>query len=143
MLFAGIAIALFACKDKSTNTNNTPVPSFSYVTSRCNSHVLPIRTASDSVFTYSFNQNLIMDFSVWSNCCPDSGRFIPGYTIRIDTIFITVTDTAQALCDCICSYMIHIELTNLPLNQYIVRCRIGNGSNFDDPIHLVTVTRTK
>ena len=143
VLFVCIAIALFACNDKSTDTNDTPAPSFSYETSKCVSHGLPKGTALDSVFTYSFDQNLTMDFSAWANCCPDSGRFVLGYTIRTDTIFITVTDTAQALCKCICPYMIHTQLTNLSLNQYVVRCRIGNGQTFDDPIHLVTVIHMK
>jgi hypothetical protein len=141
LLFICITAALSACRDKPTGTNNTTTPSFSYETGKCLSHGLPKGTALDSIFTYSFLENLTLDFSVWANCCPDSGRFIPAYTIKMDTIFITVTDTAQALCRCICPYMIHIELADLNLNRYVVRCRTGDGRNFDDPIHLVTVMR--
>ena len=138
-----IVFVLFACKDKSTNANETPPSSFSYETSKCFAHGLAkgTGTALDSIFTYSFDQNITMDFSVWANCCPDSGRFVLDYRIKTDTILITVTDTTQNLCDCICPYMIHTQLTNLPLDQYVVQ--IGDGRTFDDPIHLVIVTRKK
>jgi hypothetical protein len=143
LLLLCLSLALVACKDRSTNTNDTSTTSFSYETSKCVAQGLPKATALDSIFTYSFDQNLTMDFSVWANCCPDSGRFVLDHTVKMDTILITISDTAQHLCNCICLYMIHAQLTNLSLDQYVVRCRIGNGRTFDDPIHLVTVTRKK
>jgi hypothetical protein len=145
LLLVCISLSLVACKDKSANTNETTLPIFSYETSKCVTHGLAkgTETALDSIFMYSFDQNLTMDFSVLANCCPDSGRFILNHVIKMDTILITVIDTAQNLCDCICTYMIHTQFTDLPLDQYIVRCRIGDGQTFDDPIHLVLVTRKK
>jgi hypothetical protein len=141
ILFFFLSLAFIACKDKSTNTNDTPNPTFSYETSKCSGHGLSKGTALDSIFTYSFDQELIMDFSVLSNCCPDSGRFVLNHTINMDTILIAVSDTAQHLCRCICSYMIHTQLTNLPLDQYVVRIEEGSPSNY--LLHLAIVKRKK
>jgi hypothetical protein len=99
--------------------------------------------SSDSIFSYSFSQNLILDFSAIGNCCPDSNRFTVNYDIRSDTIVVTVIDTARNLCRCNCLYMIHIQLTDLLMDNYTVRCRLGNGQTFIDPTHLVNVTRKK
>jgi hypothetical protein len=142
--FLFILCALVSCKDKSTNIDQR-IPFFSYETSKCVSSGLAKRSKimSDSIFSYSFSQNLIFDFSVKGNCCPDSNRFIISHDTRSDTIVITVIDTAQNLCRCSCLYMVHVELDNLSLDSYIIRCRLGNGQTFIDPIHLVTVARNK
>ena len=138
-----------SCKDKSTNTVNTKNPSLSYQLSKCiheasySSYSLAkgLKTASDSIFSYSFSQNLILDFSVTANCCPDSNRFTVGQEIRNDTIIITVLDIAKDGCYCDCVYMVHTEITDLPNYHYTVRCRDGHGQSFHDPLHLVNVVR--
>jgi hypothetical protein len=145
MLFLLLVFALISCKDESTNPKNEQMSSFSFESSKCLSHRLGKGTAPilDSMFTYSFDQYLVMDFSAQGNCCPDSGRFVLGHTIHMDTIFINVVDTAQNLCNCICPYMIHAEVKNLTLDKYIVCCRLGDGHNYYDTLHLVVVEQAK
>lgn len=137
----GFAILIaFSCKDRSTNPEDQPV-SFNYLSSKCVTQGLTKGTGLDSLFTYSFTDKLLVDFSVWANCCPDSNRFAVTYAMSADTIVISVADTARSLCRCICIYMIHTEFTGLQRDRYVVRCRIGNGQSYDDPIHLVQVFR--
>jgi hypothetical protein len=146
-----ILCMFISCKDKSTNADNTKSPTFFYETSKCISSVSSsssilareLITTPDSIFSYSFSQNLILDFSAIGNCCPDSNRFTLGQEIRSDTIFVTVIDTAQNLCHCNCIYMVHVEITDLAQDNYTVRCRLGNGQTFIDPTHLVNVVRKK
>lgn len=138
-----LAFLWFSCKEKISDPGSPGKETFSYTASACLAHGLAKGSALDSVFEYSFQQSLIVDFSAWSNCCPDSGRFSLSYAVRTDTIIVTVLDTAAHLCHCLCPYMLHVELADLPLDRYIVRCRIGNGQNYDDPIHLVPVNRSE
>lgn len=85
----------------------------------CQRGGLQKRSDEDSCFVYNFNeQTLSVDFCVTANCCPDSDRFIFDYTVEKDLIHVTVTDTADNLCRCICPYMIHTEFTDLPLDAY-------------------------
>jgi hypothetical protein len=134
---------LTACKEKSVEVDQAKIPTFSYETSHCVSSAMPKGTIvfSDSVFSYSFSDNLIMDFSSIGNCCPDSNRFIVSHEIRQDTIMITAVDTAQNLCNCNCLYMIHTEVIGLPMDRYVVRCYLDREQAVIDPIHLVTVIR--
>ena len=136
-------LTILSCKEKTVNSQNALTPSFISKSSKCVTSNLSKGSALDSVFTYSFNQTLTIDFSAWANCCPDSGRFVLNQSVQNDTILVSVIDTAQSLCLCICPYIIHVEANDLPLDQYIVRCRIGDGNNFLDPIHLVAVSRNK
>ena len=138
VLVMALSCVFIACEEKSSNPDTT---SFSFTSSKCVSQGLLKETTLDSLFTYTFNQDLVIDFTVWSNCCPDSNRFSVSHVIRTDTVIITVTDTVPDMCHCVCPYLIHAQVTNLPLNQYVVRCRFENESTCNDPIHLVTVTR--
>ncbi len=133
------ALLCFSCKEKSANPETQAPGSFSYESSKCMRGVLQKASVSDSVFTYTFSDKLIIDFSVTANCCPDSNRFSVSSTTGIDTIVVAVVDTAQNLCKCICPYMIHAEFGNLPNDHYVVHCTIGNSQGYTDPIHLVNV----
>jgi hypothetical protein len=75
-----------------------------------------------SCFSYTFNDTLKIDFCLPGNCCPDSNRFVTNYSIKSDTLFVTVVDTAANLCNCICTYINHIEITGLPNNSYLFYC---------------------
>jgi hypothetical protein len=142
-------LTLVSCKEHSSGTDTADIPSFMYITSRCLSAALSVSSSRanttaatpDSNFTYTFKQNLILDFSAAGNCCPDSNRFVVSQEIRNDTVLVTIIDTARNLCRCMCSYMIHAQWNNLPLDSYIVRCRLGDGKTFIDPIHFVAVVR--
>jgi hypothetical protein len=136
---------LTACKEKSTEVFPTGIPSFSFEMSQCISSALGkgVNTLPDSICTYSFSDYLILDFSAIGNCCPDSNRFVVNHQIKQDTILITVSDTARSMCYCMCLYMIHTEISNLPLDKYVIRCRLVNGESYLDPMHLITVMRKK
>ena len=144
-----ISILLFSliipqsCKDKSINPESILEPTFTSQVSGCVLRGLAKGTDLDSMFTYTFDQSLSIDFSMWANCCTDSESFIVHSAIHTDTILITVVDSSQNFCDCICPYIVHVEAKDVPLDRYIVRCRMGDGKYFLDPIHLVVVSRTK
>ncbi len=135
------ALLCFSCKEKSANPETQGPVSFSYQYGKCGEHSLQKPTVSDSVFIYTFIDKLIIDFSVRGNCCPDSNRFTVTSTAGTDTIVVAVVDTAQHLCRCICTYMIHAEFGNLPNNHYVVRCTAGVPQGESDLIHLVDVYR--
>lgn len=138
-------LVLFSCKEKATELQNSDV-AFSASSSKCQ---LSLRLAKvsvlDSLFEYSFSDNLILDFSVRTNCCPDSNRFVITQYIGADTLNIIVTDTAQHLCRCNCPYFIHAEYKNLTGNQYVVRCILETSAAIPPSasriIHCVTVYR--
>ena len=77
---------------------------------------------NDSCFDYIFRDTLKIDFCVSGNCCPDSQRFLTKFNIKADTLFVSVLDTAQNLCYCICNYKIHLEISGLSENQYLFYC---------------------
>jgi hypothetical protein len=79
--------------------------------------------AGDSCFSYRFENVLYVDFCAWGNCCPDSNRFAIESEVQHDTIFITVADTAAPLCRCMCIYVLHVELNDLPFPSYMFVCR--------------------
>ena len=141
MVLGIVALVCSSCKEKSTEPGDQKVITFSSLYSNCLAHGLSKGSGLDSVFNYSFTGNLIVDFSVWANCCPDSNRFAVSYRIANDTIIISAADTARSLCRCLCPYMVHAEFFNLQQDHYIIRCRAGNEGGYEDPIHLVDVYR--
>jgi len=136
-----ICILCFSCKEKSANPENQGPVSVSFESSKCMGSVLGKTSASDSVFTYTFTDMLIIDFSVTGNCCPDSNRFSVSSIAGTDTILIAVIDTAQNLCRCLCRYMIHSEFANLPNDHYVVRCTIAPPDGESEQIHCADVYR--
>jgi|GEM_PF-696133 len=142
--FGLLILICISCHEKSSEPELQSIVSFSSQSSKCLSHGLSKRNSFDSLFTYSFTDSLIIDFSVSANCCPDSNRFNVLYTAVNDTLIITVIDTAAYGCRCICPYLIHAEFGNLPNNHYIVRCvfvYIAAPYLSHDPIYLVNVDR--
>jgi hypothetical protein len=129
-----------SCNEKSTSPDSQSAISFSSHYGKCLSQGLPKSSSLDSVFTYSFTDSLVIDFSVNANCCPDSNRFVVTQRAGPDTLVISVADTAGNLCYCICTYMVHASFENLPNDHYVVRCRVGNSQGYED-IHLVDVYR--
>lgn len=90
---------------------------------------------ADSCFSYQFGTDLIIDFCVTANCCPDSNRFDLSYETRHDTIAIAVQDTAARLCRCICPYVIHAEFHELPLDHYTIQCMYDNRVAYNEEVH--------
>lgn len=84
-------------------------------------------TAADSCFSYEFETSLIVEFCITANCCPDSNRFELSFEVVDDTITVVIADTAANLCRCVCTYHIHAEFTNLPLNRYHITCQKSSG----------------
>ncbi len=116
-----IASILFSCSDKSTGPENQQ-SGLLYQIRGCQHGGLAKLSSSDSCFSYQFKKDLVMDFRVTANCCPDSNRFSLSYGIRNDTIAVVVVDTAANLCYCICRYFIRAEFRDLPLDRYIFSC---------------------
>ena len=140
----GIIVLLsFSCKEKSTGPTTQQPVLFSSRSSKCLSQGFAKSSGLDSVFTYSFTDTLLIDFSAIANCCPDSDRFEISQEIGTDTLIVSVADTALHLCRCVCPYMIEVEFVGLPNDHYVIRCRIGDPQGYVDPIHLVNVYRQK
>ncbi len=93
-------------------------------------------TYIDSCFTYSFTEKLIIDFCVGGNCCPDSHRYSITSKVLSDSIIISVIDTAQNKCKCICNYIIHGEFESLQKDEYFVKCILN-----EHPVYLKIVKR--
>ena len=98
-----------------------------YQVNGCQDGELSKAATGDSCFTYQFDSDLILDFCVSANCCPDSGRFTLEQAIQNDSITITVLDTAANLCFCDCSYIIHAEFYDMPEDMYYVDILTGDG----------------
>lgn len=114
---------LISCAEKSTTeSNNQESPKKLHQIDGCMSNLLKSTASEDSIFNYAFDDSLIIDFCVSSNCCPENSRFNLSSDTQDNIISITIEDTAAHLCHCICPYFIHAEFTDLSLNQYIIAC---------------------
>jgi len=79
------------------------------------------KTANDC-FEYTFKDNLIIQFCVNGNCCPDTARFVSNYKINGDQITILVKDIAPNLCKCNCNYIIEADFVSILQKSYLVNC---------------------
>jgi hypothetical protein len=120
-----LPLIIYSCSETNPIKSEGNEIQFSYSQSKCNSH-LGKRSGNesnsaniDSSLSYTFNDTLKVDFGIWGNCCPDSQRFVTDYTIKSDTILITVKDIAKNGCYCDCNYTIHFELTGLTQEEYL------------------------
>jgi hypothetical protein len=86
----------------------------------CQSGSLSKAAVGDSLFSYQFDDDLLLDFRVTGNCCPDSNRFELSHEIFGNDITIIVADTAADLCLCVCPYVIHAEFYDMPEDMYVV-----------------------
>jgi hypothetical protein len=115
-----------SCNDKSIDTVEKEVKATLYQLPGCPSHSSSLNKVSlreDSCFTYEFKDKLTIDFCLDGNCSPDHDRFDLSYSISNDTIYIAVKDTAKNNANCFCTYTIHAEFQNLPLDRYIFNCK--------------------
>jgi len=136
-VFAGFIFLCSSCSDESiTPVKQTVLKQIA----GCNKLSLNKSGSANSCFSYSFKDNLILDFCVSGNCCPDKDRYILTSGIVGDSIFITIKDTAQNLCRCNCNYIIHSEFFSLPRSNYIVKC-IRKELPEDQVIYLEQVNR--
>ena len=115
-------VALLACSEKPT-TSKPNVETEIYQAGGCQRQVFNKAAAGeDSCFIPQFAEDLLIDFCVTANCCPDTNRFEATSLVKSDTIIIMVQDTAVALCLCDCPYRIHAEFRNLARSSYLVLC---------------------
>lgn len=115
--FLLIGILIFNCTNEPNDIE--PVVSISQKPG-CAGAILN-KSITDSCFDYRFGAELEINFCVSGNCCPDSNRFKFSHKIYADTISISLTDTAQNLCRCICNYLVNSRIESLPLSKYIVK----------------------
>ncbi len=78
--------------------------------------------STDSLFQYTFNKDLIIDFYVTGNCCPDSNRFECSSFHKEDSLIVYIKDIEENLCKCICKYKIHGEYKNITKDFITVKC---------------------
>ena len=88
----------------------------------CQKNVLLKSVQTDSCFNYKFDNSLSIEFCVTGNCCPAKDRFKLSSNVFRDSITITIIDTAENLCRCICNYIIHSEFQGLQNDRYIIKC---------------------
>jgi hypothetical protein len=125
-----------SCEEKVTDPGTA---GFSFYSSKCHGGLLKAAALRDSSFEYTFFDDLLIDFTVTGNCCPDSNRFAVTQNIYADTIYISVEDTAGGYCRCICSYHIYARFSDLNEDHYIVICsRKGEENN---PLYIENVYR--
>jgi hypothetical protein len=132
-VLACLILSLLACSESTTKPKTE---SLVYQVGRCQGSAGITALGEDSCFTATFTQNLLIDFCLVANCCPDTNRFVLNTLINSDTILITAADTAASLCRCLCDYTVRAEFQNLPLSQYLVLC-----SYKDSIIYREIVTR--
>ncbi len=128
VLSVWIVCSLFSCALESTNPGNIEQNKNQlYQVPGCGGQSLSKSIPGDTCFSYQFDTQLIVDFCVTGNCCPDSNRFNLSHEIINDTIMVAVQDTAANLCHCLCNYTIHAEFNDLALDHYIFQCRTDEG----------------
>jgi hypothetical protein len=135
-LFGLALIGVLSCSDSPTKSEKEQ-PEVQAVLRQipgCGGHGLTKAAGGDSCFSYKFTQNLVVDFCVAANCCPDSNRFELAHVIHNDTIFVAVADTAANLCRCICNYVIHAEFAGLSRDQYIFYCQHADAVAYCEPV---------
>lgn len=123
-----ICLGVFAGCNESVTSGENSKASIKQVGGSTSSALDKITKESDSCFSYYFHNDLIVDFCVSGNCCPDSNRFFSDYRISMDTITVTIADTAANLCKCICNYNIRAELEGLLLNRYLFKVEKQDSS---------------
>jgi hypothetical protein len=132
LLLGATLLSMLSCSDQPTESET--VKAQLYQIPGCGGHGLAKTAVGDSCFSYKFAQDLVVDFCVSANCCPDSQRFRFTHDIRHDTIFVAVTDTAANLCRCMCNYVIHAEFTDLPRDHYVFCCYYGEAMVYNEKV---------
>jgi hypothetical protein len=116
-----------SCADTSTNVVQS-VQANLYQDGACLGSALKLSSADknffkifsdDTSFSYTFTDTLIVNFWAIADCSSKSNLFSLTYSIRNDTIFVVVVDTAKSNANCDCKYPIQAEFVNLPLNHYV------------------------
>lgn len=140
-----LSLLSISCKDRMTGPDSGSPIFYSWAASDCLGTVPYVRApfgSGDSLFFYTFSDNLVLNFQVAANCCPDTNRFSVAAVAGTDTINVTVGDTAGGVCRCMCYYMIHVVYNNLPGDHYVVRFTLCGSSGCDDPAYIERVVRS-
>ncbi|MDZ7304709.1 MAG: hypothetical protein ONB44_21485 [candidate division KSB1 bacterium] len=134
ILLSWAFLSMLSCAKQPTDSENEerPVRAELRQIPGCSGHGLTKAAFADSCFSYKFTQDLVVDFCVSANCCPDSNRFQFAYEVRHDTIAVAVADTAANLCRCICDYVIHAEFSDLPRDRYMFLCYYQNKLRYNE-----------
>jgi hypothetical protein len=124
ILLAWLFINLLGCSEHTADSENhdKPITGVIFQIPGCEREGLQKIISDDGCFSYTFEQDLAIDFCVSANCCPDSNRFEVTYNVHQDSIIVAVADTAARLCRCFCDYVIHAEFYDLPGDRYVFYC---------------------
>ena len=128
----------FSCSHQATNPEELALDENQiYQVPGCAGQRGDLFAAADSCFSYYFDDaGLLIDFCVRANCCPDINRFGLSYQIDQDTITVAVADTAERQCRCVCTYVIHADSFDLPLEHYVFVCYY-----YDEMVYLEDIWR--
>lgn len=116
-VFCILSSVFISCADTSTDNSKTVQVNL-YQVGGCKSHSLPKVSSSDTSFSYSFTDTLVVDFWAFGGCNTRPNLFALSYNIQDDTIFVTAIDTVLGS-KCLCRYLIQAEFANLPLDHYV------------------------
>ncbi|UCD38293.1 MAG: hypothetical protein JSW54_02085 [Fidelibacterota bacterium] len=123
-----LLLGLFvACNNSSTESQEWDGQFQLAQVNGCQSGSLGKASVGDSLFSYEFEDDLLIDFRVSGNCCPETDRFELSHAIVSKSITITVADTAADLCLCTCPYTIHTEFYDMPEDMYVVTVVTDDG----------------
>jgi hypothetical protein len=131
-VLACLILSLLACSESTTKPKTE---SLVYQIGRCQHTLGSAALTGDSCFTATFTQNLLIDFCLLANCCPDTNRFALNASINGDTILIVAADTAASLCHCLCNYKVRAEFQSLPLSQYLVLCSYNDSIVYRETVN--------
>ena len=141
MRFAWIFIVVLAAYWCSENTDPLQIDpehisvDFEQIPGCLNNQFIKTGVRDSSRFYYDFQQNLELELVLQANCCPDSNRFDHLTEVRQDTIFFTVLDTAQNLCNCICDYVVQTEISGLLKDAYVLQCVYNSETIIDTLVY--------
>ena len=136
-IFAAV-IALYCCSQNSINSipdSQSSVLVFEQIPGCLEGNPAKTAARDAACFQYDFQQNLKLELCLPANCCPDSARFDYNCTVGSDTIYFTVQDTAQELCDCMCTYKIQTEISGLQRDVYIFKCFYKGLTAYDTLVY--------
>ena len=71
---------------------------------------------------------------VEANCCPEINRFKTSTTVKSDSIYLEVHDTAVGLCDCNCLYEIQTVIKGKGIDSIHFTCEYYDSLLVDELI---------
>lgn len=131
-----LCLISFDCSDELQKPVVKEAQALIYQLPGCQSTLLRSTSgSSDSCFSYTFDDSLVVTLCVRANCCPDSARFSFSKQILSDVVKIEVVDTAANLCRCMCLYKIHAMFRDLSSEKYQFHCFYNGKLAYNETVY--------